>query len=644
MCLFGGTLTSAYGADPVTVPSGFTILGSGFGHGIGMSQYGAQAMALDGQSAAQILTYYYQGTTVDAIPIANPNIRVGLIQDRNFVALRGEVIPGTTGGGSFNVVIDANPAVVIAAGVVTTLTTVNGLTQVSSNGVVLGSGTTIAITWDKTITVINVGSGTDVTLANASLGAATCVSNNCSRRYKYGSLEISSGLFGDLVADLVVVNILRLSDEYLYGLGEVPSSWAEAALQAQAIAGRSYAIKKTSNITACNCQIYATTLDQAFVGFSKEIGTSGDRWVAAVNATNIDANNGYVVQYNGAPISTYYSSSTGGKSQDVREVWGGTFPYLITKDDPWSLDPRANNPNSSWTDSIDQGTLVANLRALGVSITDVKTMSVGTRYASGGVSTLEISDSVGNIFSFFIAPGQSITPDRLRSVLGVKSTYISSIEPGLTSIPVTTPAIVAAPAPSPAAAPAAKQLTAVTKVNWPASVITPSNYVFEGKVSPAQVGAVVTLQNRVGGKWSTVSSATTTASGVWKISWVGPPPGKHSLRITAKNSKGSIKTSSKKVSVAGKLALSAPKSAKRNKEISLSGSVSPQLPNVTVTIERRIGSGKWTKAGTVKTDAAGKWKLAVKPGSKKATVSYRVKTSDARLGEVASTTKKVSVK
>ncbi|MBV5268071.1 MAG: hypothetical protein JZU67_06135, partial [Burkholderiaceae bacterium] len=145
-----------------------------------------------------------------------------------------------------------------------------------------------------------------------------------------------------------------LSDEHLYGLGEVPSSWADAALQAQAIAGRSYAIKKTSNVTGCNCQIYATTLDQAFFGFSKEIGTSGDRWV---DATIVNADTAYAVQYIGVPISTYYSSSTGGKTQDVREVWGATnLPYLISVDDPWSLVAGVNNANSAWTDSIDQAT------------------------------------------------------------------------------------------------------------------------------------------------------------------------------------------------------------------------------------------------------------------------------------------------
>ena len=554
MCLFGGSLTSAQGADPVTVPAGFTILGSGYGHGIGLSQYGAQGMALAGKTATEILTYYYQGTTVDAIAIPNANIRVGLIQDKTFVALRGEIIPGTSGGGAFNVVIDSNPAQVVAAGVVATFTTVNGLTQVSANGNVLGSGTTVSITWDKTVTVINVGSGTDATLASASLGTTTCAANNCSRRYKYGSLEISSGLFGDSVADLLVVNTLRLSDEYLYGLGEVPSSWADAALQAQAIAGRSYAINKTSNVTGCNCQIYATTLDQAFIGYSKEIGTSGDRWVAAVNATIVNASTAYAVQYLGVPISTYYSSSTGGKSQDVREVWGETnLPYLISVDDPWSLVADVNNANSAWTDSIDQATLVANLLAIGIVIADVKTISVSEKYSSGGASKLALSDSAGNIYNFTVGPSQTITPDRLRTVLGVKSTYISSIEPGLTSVPATTPAIVAAPAaPLPAAKPAA--------------------------------------------------------------------------------------------SVAGKLALSAPNSAKRNKSFKLSGSVTPQLSGVTVTIERRIGSGSWKKLGTVRTNKAGQWQLTAKSGSKKTTLSYRVKTTDRRLGKVTSATVKLSVK
>jgi stage II sporulation protein D len=183
---------------------------------------------------------------------------------------------------------------------------------------------------------MHVRSGTDAATATAALGNAACAANACTNRYRYGTLELTSGLYGDDVVDLVVVNTLRLSDEYLYGLGEVPSSWTEAAMQAQAIAGRSYAVRKTATRSGCNCQIYSTTLDQAFVGYSKEIATMGNRWVQAVNATiaDINANTALVVQYNSETISTYYSSSTGGKSQPTAEVWGSAFPYLVTVNDP----------------------------------------------------------------------------------------------------------------------------------------------------------------------------------------------------------------------------------------------------------------------------------------------------------------------
>ena len=630
-CLIGGLLSPVRAVEVVPVPAGFTITGSGFGHGVGMSQYGAQGMALDGYSAAQILTYYYQGTTVDAIALPNTNIRVGLIQDRAFVALRGEVIPGTTGGGAFNVLINGVQTGIIAAGAVATFTTIGGVTEVSSNGTVLGSGATINITWDNTSTVINVGSGTDVATASSSLGATSCVANNCSRRYKYGTLEISSGVYDDLIADLVVVNTLRLSDEYLYGLGEVPSSWAEAALAAQAIAGRSYAVRKTSTRSGCNCQIYATTLDQAFVGFSKEIGTSGDRWVAAVNATTVDVNTAFVVRYNGDIISTYYSSSTGGRSQAVTEVWGAALPYLVSVDDPWSKDPRVNNGNSTWTDSIDQVTLVTNLRNQGIAIADVWSMSLGSSYASGGMSRLDLSDSAGNVYNLNIAPGQLITPDELRSVLGLKSTYVSGITPGIATVPGSAFASV-------------KKLRSVTKVNWPKKAILPSEYVFTGKVSPVQLGTTVKLQRKSKSKWVTIATATTNATGAWVINWTGPPPGKYSLRVTAANSKGTVKTTTKNISIAGKLSFTAPKSTMRNNTVSLSGSVSPGLPDVVVTIESRIGSGKWRKTGTATTDAAGNWALAVKSSTKKATVSYRVKTSDVRLGKIVSSTKKLKVK
>ena len=629
--LVSGSVGAARAAEVVPVPAGFTITGSGFGHGVGMSQYGAQGMGLDGYNASQILTHYYQGTAVNAVALPATNIRVGILQDKAFVAVRGENVPGQTTGGAFNVTIDA-ATFAVASGVVATFTTVNGQTEVSSGGAVLGAGTTVTLTWLNADTVMNVKSGADAASATAALGA-NCAVNVCSSRYRYGTLELNSGAYDDEVVDLVVVNTLRLSDEYLYGLGEVPSSWTEAAMQAQAIAGRSYAVRKTSTRSGCNCQIYSTTLDQAFVGFSKENATMGDRWVAAVNATIVDinTNTALVVQYNGATISTYYSSSTGGKSQPTSEVWGSAFPYLVSVDDRWSQDPRVGNANSTWTDTVDQASLVARLRAQGVLVADVWSMTVAGNYPSGGISKLNLSDSAGNITALTIAPGQPITPDELRGVLGTKSTYISAITPGIETVPGSTSAT-------------AKKLKSVTKVNWPTKTIVPSDYSFSGKVSPAQLGATVKLQRKSGGKWKTVSTATTNDKGAWSILWTGPSAGKHDLRITATNTKGTIKTSTKRVTMAGSIALSAPKSAKRNASVTVSGSVAPGYADVSVIVERKLGNGKWKQIGTVTTDAAGNWAITHNATSKKLTVSYRAKTSDSRLGVLVSKTKKTKVK
>jgi len=635
--LIGGSIGTARGANAVQVPDEFTITGSGFGHGVGMSQYGAQGMGLDGYTASEILTHYYSETTVDPVVLPVTNIRVGLLQDRSFVAVRGETIPGKTTGGAFNLVIDGGKPIPVAKGVVATFRTVKGKTEVTSGGVVQGSGLKIVMNWLKADTVINVGHGTTAAKAiedpkvSSDLGAETCIANSCSHRYRYGTLEISSGTFGDEVMDLVVVNTLRLSNEYLYGLGEVPSSWTPAAMQAQAIAGRSYAVKKYSERSGCACQIYATTLDQAFVGYSKEIGTSGNEWVKAVNATIVDRKTAYVVRYKGSIISTYYSSSTGGKSQPTSEVWGSTLGYLVAVDDHWSQDPRVNNSNSAWVDTVDQASLVARLRAQGVLMADVWSMAVTGNYPSGGISKLNLSDSAGNITTLTIAPGQQITPDELRGVLGTKSTYISKISPGLSTVPGS---IDVTP----------RELTSVTKVNWPTTVIAPSDYKFTGKVTPAQVGASLKLQQRVSGKWKTVSTATTNIKGSWAIVWSAQAAGDHQLRITATNAKGTIKTSTQQVTMAGSIAVSSPKSAKRNSKFAVSGRVTPGYKGVAVIVERKVGNGSWKKIATVKTDATGKWTLTRSSGSKKLTVSYRAKTSDSRLGLLVSTSKTTKVK
>jgi SpoIID/LytB domain protein len=92
----------------------------------------------------------------------------------------------------------------------------------------------------------------------------------------------------------------------------VPSSWPAAALEAQAIAARTYALGKLSRIRPeCDCNIYNTTVDQNFVGYVKETEPIwGIKWKEAVTRTFVDADNALTVTLNGRPISAFYCSAT----------------------------------------------------------------------------------------------------------------------------------------------------------------------------------------------------------------------------------------------------------------------------------------------------------------------------------------------
>ena len=151
-----------------------------------------------------------------------------------------------------------------------------------------------------------------------------------------GALEIVSG--GDSVA---VVNDVSVED-YVDGISEVPSEWPAAALEAQAIAARTYllhhAAAPSPAMAALGAQICADQDCQVYRGLSKEQAPDGSRWVAAVRATK-----GQVLLYGGRPINAMYSSSNGG-----RTVAGGE-PYLQSVPDP----DDAASPLDQWEADID---------------------------------------------------------------------------------------------------------------------------------------------------------------------------------------------------------------------------------------------------------------------------------------------------
>ena len=144
-------------------------------------------------------------------------------------------------------------------------------------------------------------------------------------------------LFRSLSLGLQINNVLRLHDEYLYGIAEVSSSWPTATMQAQIITARSYAYKKLKSgiRSACGCHIYDDPRDQNFTGYAKLAEKSGSTnvgalWKAAVDATLVSPTQGLALTVAGQVVSAYYSAASGGRTQNNEDVWGGS-PLSYTR-------------------------------------------------------------------------------------------------------------------------------------------------------------------------------------------------------------------------------------------------------------------------------------------------------------------------
>jgi stage II sporulation protein D len=374
-------------AEPGTskpVTTGFmTVSGSGFGHGVGMSQYGAFGMAKAGASPEQILTHYYRGVQVAAVPDAVP-VRVNVVHRGRSVTLS-PVATGATGRltlttreGAMAELGAGDRAVVTPSG--------NGLrvsvTRAGASAApapLVGSG--IGVSWS--------GPATRVALSSAISGSLTAKQ----RSYRWGRLWLSD--LGGLVEAVATVD---LHSQYLHGVAEMPSSWPAAALQTQAIVARSYALVAVAAAPRADCggcQLWDDQRSQNYVGWAKEserIGTVdyGARWVAAVTATQPGSRSGTAVLYQGRAISAVYSSSTGGRTRAAQNVWGGARPYLTAVADPWSLDRSINPTFAAWNRTVS----VPGLLAL-FDLPDLVSVRVTARDDAGAATRVSARSSSG---------------------------------------------------------------------------------------------------------------------------------------------------------------------------------------------------------------------------------------------------------
>jgi stage II sporulation protein D len=335
VCLLALTASGASAA------SLFYVRGGGDGHGIGMSQYGADGYAQHGEGYQFILAHYYQGT---ALGQTSPTRTVRVLIADGAAAFSGATAAGGTA-------LTASSTYTVAPGP-------GGRLQLSN----ATGGTVATVTPPLTVT------GPSPLQVP---GAGT---------YR-GSLRFEpDGHGGVLTIDTVGL------DDYVRGVvaDEVPSGWPAAALEAQAVAARTYAI--TTSVGASAYDLYDDTRSQMYGGVTAETPSTN----AAVGATT-----GQIVTYDGQPAVTYFFASSGGYTESIQNVWPGATPepWLTGVPDPY--DAAGGDPYHSWGSQMSLSAAQAKLGSLvrgsltgiaitrhGVSPRILQAQVVGTRGTS----------------------------------------------------------------------------------------------------------------------------------------------------------------------------------------------------------------------------------------------------------------------
>lgn len=318
----------------------YILDGHGFGHGRGMSQWGAQGAATKGVGYPTILSTYYPGTTLSRGD-DNRTLRVWVSEDNDDEV---RVVP--TGG------------LQLAAG--------NQIRQLP------GLLSSVAVTRWRVRLVDGLpraeGLGTDAVWRSIPVPVGSPIEF----RPGYGQtlrLVLPNGTQRDYRGDLQAVphnGRLRTVNEvsmaaYLRSVvpAEVPTGWLPAALSAQAVAARTYALWKiryrslgyADICDTTNCQVYRgirVLNSRGVVTRTYEVGST-DRAVAATA--------GLWLAYRGLPALAEFSSSNGGRS-----VYGG-FPYQPGRNDPW--DGAVRNSVHAWTARVPVSRITARWPQLG---------------------------------------------------------------------------------------------------------------------------------------------------------------------------------------------------------------------------------------------------------------------------------------
>lgn len=288
--------------------STWEITGAGWGHGIGMSQWGAFGYAKKGSSWKQILRHYYSHTKIGGAK-AN-KIRV-LLQSGadsvDFTDATRACGKDLDEGKTYTAVRDGS-----------------GVHLRSADGQDLGScGDSLQATGGEAIRVLDEGA------------------------YRGTLVVVPRGDDG-----LYVINSVTL-EAYVQGVvpNEMPSEWPAQALRAQAVAARSYGL--ATGVSGAPFDQYDDTRSQVYGGLSSETANTNQ----AAKATA-----GKVVKSNGQIATTFYFSTSGGRTENIEHVFIGSDPkpYLKSVKDPFEV----ASPYHHWKETFSQAEMEAKLGSL----------------------------------------------------------------------------------------------------------------------------------------------------------------------------------------------------------------------------------------------------------------------------------------
>jgi stage II sporulation protein D len=268
----------------------WSVRGAGWGHGIGMSQWGAYGYAQHGAGYREIIDHYYRDTKL-----------------------------GSVSGGGVRVLLQPNKSTIFF----------RHATQAGDRG--LTEDSVYKATRDGNNVILRSASGRQLEIFD---GAMRVVGGKHVRLLGRADNGVRDGLYRDALeirtaagSGLNAINAVGL-ESYLQGVvpGESPASWPAAALEAQAVAARSYAL--ASNVNGKGFDQYADTRSQVYRGYLAETPSTN----AAVAATA-----GQVVTHSGEIATTFFFSTSGGYTENVENVFtgGSPKPWLKGVKDPY---------------------------------------------------------------------------------------------------------------------------------------------------------------------------------------------------------------------------------------------------------------------------------------------------------------------